>query len=168
MAKPGASTPTLGFLLSHPAHFIALGCGSGLAPFAPGTFGTLFGWWTFNLLEPRLPLSAWPWLLIVGFVLGIWVCGKTGRDLGVADHGGMVWDEIIAMWLVLLFTPATLPAQAGSFLLFRLFDIIKPQPIRYFDRKYKGGFGVMWDDLVAAFYALLVLAAWARFSSMSA
>lgn len=160
--------PTLRFLLSHPAHFIALGCGSGLAPFAPGTFGTLFGWWTFNLLQPHLQPMTWLWLLVGGFSIGVWACSQTGRDLGVADHGGMVWDEIIAMWLVLLFTPTTLLAQAVSFLLFRLFDIVKPAPIRYFDRKWKGGFGVMWDDLVAAFYALLVLAVYARLTWLSA
>ncbi len=158
--------PTIAFLLAHPAHFIALGLGSGLAPFAPGTFGTLFGWWTFNRLHANLQLSIWPWIIIGGFLIGVWACHKTGRDLGVADHGGMVWDEIIAMWIVLLFVPATLIWQAWAFLLFRFFDILKPAPIRYFDRKWKGGFGVMWDDLVAAFYALLVLAAYARIAIM--
>ena len=156
--------PGVRFLLAHPAHLVALGFGSGLAPFAPGTFGTLFGWWSFNLLESRLPPAAWPWLLIGGFLIGIAACSKTGRDLGVADHGGMVWDEIIAIWLVLSFLPTTAIWQAWGFLLFRLFDILKPPPIRWFERRWKGGFGVMWDDLVAAFFALLVIALFVRWT----
>jgi phosphatidylglycerophosphatase A len=161
-----SSPPTLKFLLAHPAHLIALGFGSGLAPFAPGTFGTLFGWWSFNLLQARLsPVAStalWPWILIGSFIVGIRACDKTGRDLGIADHGAMVWDEIVAMWLVLLFIPNTLIAQAWAFAAFRLFDIAKPPPIRWFDRQWKGGFGVMWDDIVAAFYALLTIALYIR------
>ena len=97
-------------------------------------------------------------LIAVGFLVGAWACGKTGRALGVADDGAMVWDEIVAFALVLVFTPGVWQWQASAFLLFRLFDILKPPPIRYFDRKLKSGFGVMFDDLLAAFYALLVLA----------
>ena len=89
----------------------------------------------------------------------MWACGKTGRALGVADDGAMVWDEIVAFMLVLVFTPALWQWQAGAFALFRLFDIVKPPPIRYFDRRLKNGFGVMFDDVLAAFYTLLVLAA---------
>ena len=85
-------------------------------------------------------------------------CGATGRALGVADHGAMVWDEVVAFALVLVFTPDGWLWQAGAFLLFRLFDILKPPPIHYFDRRLKSGFGVMFDDLLAAFYTLLVLA----------
>ncbi len=105
-----------------------------------------------------MPSYAWLGVLAALFALGVWACGRTGRALGVADHGGMVWDETVAFLLVLFFTPASLAWQAWAFLLFRLFDILKPPPIRYFDRKWKTGFGVMFDDLLAAGYALLVLA----------
>lgn len=146
------------FMLAHPAHLIALGFGSGLARVAPGTFGTLFGWLSFNLLDDFLSPTAWLVLLIAGFAVGIWACERTGRDLGVADHGGMVWDEIIAIWLVLLLVPEGLLAQACAFLVFRGFDIFKPPPINVFEARFKNGFGVMGDDLMAAFYALLLMA----------
>ena len=154
--------PGLRFLFSHPAHLLALGLGSGLAPRAPGTFGTLFGWAAYALLAPYLTSWSWAVLLIGGFAIGCWACTKTGRDLGAADHGAMVWDEIIAIWLVLLFTPAGLLWQAVAFAIFRLFDIVKPPPIRLFEQGFKSGawagFGVMGDDLIAAFYALLTIA----------
>lgn len=92
------------------------------------------------------------------FALGVWACTVTGRNLGSADHGGMVWDETVAFLLVLFFTPASGYWQGFAFLLFRLFDIAKPPPIRYYERTFKGGFGVMIDDIAAAFYTLLVLA----------
>ena len=94
------------------------------------------------------------------FALGVWVCGRTGRALGVADHGGMVWDEIVAFLVVLFLAPPGAIWQISGFLLFRAFDILKPGPIRYFDRTLDGGLGVMFDDLVAAFFTLLVLAVW--------
>jgi phosphatidylglycerophosphatase A len=97
------------------------------------------------------------------FIVGIWACGLTGKVLGAHDHGGMVWDEIVAFLLVLFFTPDNIVWQAFAFLLFRLFDIFKPQPIRYYDKKLRGGFGVMFDDMLAAFYTLLCLAAWKAF-----
>ena len=151
--------PTWGFVYRHPAHFIAFGGGIGLSPAAPGTFGTLLALPLFYLLEPRLP----PWtflVVILGlFWLGVWACAVTGRALGVADHGGMVWDEVVAFLLVLFFVPTTGYWQGFAFLLFRLFDIFKPPPIRYYDRLLKNGFGVMWDDLLAAGYTVLVLAA---------
>jgi phosphatidylglycerophosphatase A len=149
--------PGVRFLVSHPAHAIALGFGSGLAPFAPGTCGTLLGWLSFDLLEPWL--SPWLWIAILpaSFFLGVWACGRTGRDLGVADHGAMVWDEIVAMWLVLLFTPAGLAWQAIAFVLFRVFDVTKPWPIGWLDRRVKGGLGVMIDDTLAAVYAIATL-----------
>lgn len=146
------------FLLTHPAHFIALGCGSGLVPIAPGTFGSLFGWISFVVLEARLGPSVCTWLVLGGFVVGVWACQRTGRDLRSPDHGAMVWDEVIAMWGVLLFAPQTLAWQAVAFILFRFFDIVKPPPIRTIDRRWKGGLGVMLDDIAAAFYTLLVLA----------
>lgn len=150
-------------MLRHPAHFLAFGFGAGLVPVAPGTAGTLLAFPLFWLLQPRLAASEYLGLLAVMFFAGIWACGTTGRALGAADHGGMVWDEVVAFMLVLFFTPNSLYWQAFAFLLFRLFDILKPQPIRYYDRTFKNGFGVMLDDLVAAFYALLVLALWRTF-----
>jgi phosphatidylglycerophosphatase A len=157
--------PNARFMLSHPAHIVAQGFGSGLSPIMPGTSGTLFAWLSFALLTTHWPALFTPitWIIILaaGFVLGIWVCGKTGRDLGIPDHGSMVWDEIIAFWLVLLFvSPASVGTQCWAFLWFRFFDMVKPPPIGYFDRHFKGGFGVMWDDIVAAFYTLLVFALW--------
>lgn len=156
------------FMLAHPAHIIAQGFGSGLSRIMPGTLGTLFGWLSFNVLTSRWSSVFTPanwWLIIIGgFVLGIWACAKTGRDLGVSDHGSMVWDEVIAFWLVLLFiTPASWTTQLGAFLCFRFFDMVKPPPIAYFDRRFKGGFGVMFDDIVAAFFTLLVFAIWRSF-----
>ncbi len=157
--------PNARFMLSHPAHFLAQGFGSGLSGVMPGTFGTLFAWLSFSMLSSRWPALFTPmnWAIIIaaGFAIGCWACQKTGRDLGIADHGSMVWDEIIAFWLVLLFiTPADSSTQFWAFVWFRFFDMVKPAPIAYFDRHFKGGFGVMWDDIVAAFYTLLGFALW--------
>ena len=148
----------LRFMLRHPAHLIALGAGAGLVRGAPGTAGTLLA---FPLYALMLLTCTVPQQLVVmacAFAVGIWACARTGDALGVADPGAIVWDEIVAFTLVLFFTPAGYAWQAFAFLLFRLFDILKPPPIRYFDRKLKSGFGVMFDDLLAAFYTLLVLA----------
>ncbi len=150
--------PSWRFLLSHPAHLIAFGFGVGLVPVAPGTWGTLLALPVFLLVSPRLEPVEFLLMLAVLFALGVWACGVTGRAIGAADHGGMVWDETVAFLLVLFFVPAMLPWQAAAFLLFRLFDILKPPPIRYYDQSLKGGFGVMFDDLIAASYTLLVLA----------
>ncbi|OZA13244.1 MAG: phosphatidylglycerophosphatase A [Hydrogenophilales bacterium 17-62-8] len=150
--------PDLKFLFAHPAHLIAFGFGSGLAPKAPGTVGTLLGWpllWLIVAAAPDLPNQLV--LLVASFLLGIWACGRSGRALGVADHGGMVWDEIVAFALVLLFTPPGWVWAGIAFLLFRFFDILKPWPIRLADRRLKNGFGVMFDDLLAAGYALAVI-----------
>lgn len=153
------------FMRSHYSHVIAMGFGSGLSPIMPGTSGTLFGWLSFVMLTNRWPEYFtpvnWGIIIVVGFLIGVWTCEKTGRDLGVSDHGSMVWDEIIAFWLVLIvIMPASLSTQLWAFIWFRFFDMVKPPPIRYFDRHIKGGFGVMWDDIVAAFYTLLVFALW--------
>ncbi len=153
-----ARLPTWRFIHAHPAHWIAFGGGAGLAPFAPGTFGTLLAIPLYLLMMATLDAALYLAVTAALFVLGIWACAVTGRALGVADHGGMVWDETVAFLLVLFFTPATLVWQAAAFALFRLFDILKPAPIRYFDRTVKGGFGVMFDDLLAAGYTLIVLA----------
>ncbi len=157
MAEP-TTRPTLSFVFSHPAHFIAFGGGAGLSPKAPGTVGTLLALPLFYLLAPRLEPWIYLALIVALFGLGAWACAVTGRALGAADHGGMVWDEVVAFLLVLFFVPEGDYWQVSAFLLFRLFDIFKPPPIRYYDRTLKNGFGVMFDDLIAAGYTLLVLA----------
>ena len=152
------SQPDFKFLFAHPAHLIAFGAGSGLAPKAPGTVGTLLGLPLYWLIVAAAPdLANQIVLVIATFLFGIWACGRTGRALGVADHGGMVWDEIVAFALVLLFTPAGWLWIALAFALFRLFDILKPWPIRLADTHLKNGFGVMFDDLLAAGYAIAAL-----------
>jgi phosphatidylglycerophosphatase A len=161
--KDDAMAPSFGFMLSNPLHLISLGFGSGLSPVMPGTVGTLFAWISYVMLTEAWPEIftpiVWAAIITAGFVLGVWACARTGRDLGKSDHGGMVWDEIIAFWIVLLFLmPAGWLIQLCGFILFRIFDMLKPPPIRYFDQHVKGGFGVMWDDIVAAFCTLLVFA----------
>jgi len=151
--------PTAAFMLRHPAHLIALGAGAGLVPGAPGTAGTLLAFPLYWALAAYCTAPMLLGLIVLGFALGVWACGRTGRALGVSDHGAIVWDEIVAFMLVLFFTPEGLLWQACAFVLFRLFDILKPPPIRYYDRKLKSGFGVMFDDLLAAGYSLLMLAA---------
>jgi len=152
--------PSLRFVLSHPAHFIAFGFGVGLIPVAPGTFGTLLALPMYTWLAPRVDNQAFLLLLAGMFIIGAWACDVSGKRLGVHDHKGMVWDEVIAFMAVLFFTPATPLWQGSAFLLFRFFDIVKPMPIRHFDRSIRNGLGVMFDDVLAAFYALLCLAAW--------
>jgi phosphatidylglycerophosphatase A len=149
-------SPNVQFLLQHPAHFFGLGFGSGLAPKAPGTFGTLIGYPLFWLISVYA-LSTQLIIISALFLIGIYFCGVTGKALGVSDHGGIVWDEIVAMMLVLAFTPNQWQWWIVAFLLFRLFDIWKPFPIRQFDAKLKNGFGVMFDDLLAAIYAIIGL-----------
>ncbi len=146
------------FVLSHPAHFLSFGFGSGLARKAPGTFGTLVAFPMFWYLAPRLSDALFLLVLIWAFAIGVWVCEVTGRALNSPDDGGMVWDEIVAMLLVLFFTPVGWEWSLLAFTLFRFFDIVKPQPIRYFDQHLKGGLGVMFDDVLAAGYALLCMA----------
>jgi len=158
LAESSKRAPSLKFLFAHPAHFFACGCGSGLAPWAPGTFGTLFAWLSFNLFRPYFTEFALLGLFAAAYVFGIWAIDIAGRALGDPDHGSIVWDEIVPFWLVLLMTPESMLWQATAFGLFRFFDITKPQPARYFDEHVKNGFGVMADDLVAAGYTLLCLA----------
>jgi phosphatidylglycerophosphatase A len=146
-------------VLRHPAHFIAFSGGAGLAPYAPGTFGTLLALPIFWFAAPRLEPAEYLAALAVLFAIGVWACGVTGRALRMPDYGGMVWDETVAFLLVLFFTPVDGYWQAFAFLLFRFFDIVKPPPIRYYERMFKSGFGVMVDDVIAAFYTLIVLAA---------
>ncbi|MBA4143438.1 MAG: phosphatidylglycerophosphatase A [Nitrosospira sp.] len=161
--EPARRCPDKVFIRSHPAYFIAFGGGAGLSPVAPGTMGSLAAFPLFWLFDFFLgPLN---FLLLISamFLVGTWACGVTGRALDDHDHGGMVWDEITAFLLVLFFTPKMVIWQVSAFLLFRLFDIIKPPPIRHYDRKLRGGFGVMLDDLLAAFLTLLCLAGWKAF-----
>ena len=150
--------PTLAFTLAHPARFIALGFGTGLAPVAPGTVGTLLAFPLYLLLEAWLPPLSVFGVIVVLFEVGVWACERTGRDLGISDHSSMNWDEVVAMLLVLLLVPADWVWRGLAFLAFRVFDVVKPPPIRYIDRTVKGGFGVMADDILAAFYTLLVMA----------
>lgn len=145
--------PNFKLLFSHPAHFLGLGFGSGLAPKAPGTFGTLVGLPLFWLIA-GYALNVQLIIIAALFIIGIYCCDKTGKALGVADDSAIVWDEIVAIMLVLAFTPHTWLGWLVSFLLFRLFDIWKPFPIRQFDATLKNGFGVMFDDLLAAIYAI--------------
>ncbi|PKO50017.1 MAG: phosphatidylglycerophosphatase A [Betaproteobacteria bacterium HGW-Betaproteobacteria-20] len=150
--------PNFKFLISHPAHFFALGFGSGLAKKAPGTFGTLVGLPLFWLIS-MYALSTQLIIIAALFLIGIYFCHITGKALGISDHGGIVWDEIVAIMLVLAFTPGQWQWWLTAFLLFRLFDIWKPFPIRQFDAKLKNGFGVMFDDLLAAIFAIIYLQA---------
>lgn len=150
--------PTLRFVLANPAHFIAFGFGVGLFPFGPGTLGTLLAFPIYYGLAGILSGEALLGCILAAMLIGVWVCQVTGRNLGVHDHGGMVWDEVAAFMLVLYFVPPQPIWQAFAFLLFRVFDILKPPPIRRLDQKIQSGFGVMLDDVVAACYALLCLA----------
>ena len=157
-----AKPPPLRFLFSHPAYFIALGFGAGLAPVAPGTFGTLVAIPMAMVLRANVPDPYFLAAIVVFALIGVWACGVTGRDLGVPDHGSIVWDEVVAFLLVLYFVGDDAFRVAIAFLLFRLFDIFKPPPIRQLDRVMKNGTGVMLDDLLAAGYTLLVFALWQR------
>ena len=154
------------FLLAHPAHFIALGAGSGLSRLAPGTAGTLWAWAVFELLQTWLSPFHMGVLIATSTLVGWWACTVTAQHMGVADPGAIVWDEVIAFWLVLwLVTPTTFWGQLGAFVLFRYFDAAKPGPVRWADSLFKGfgwrgGWGIIFDDLVAAFCTLLVMAIW--------
>ncbi|MGQ0710306.1 MAG: phosphatidylglycerophosphatase A family protein [Rhodoferax sp.] len=170
---PGAR-PNLRFLLAHPAHLLALGFGSGLSRVAPGTAGTAWAWLGFVLLSPWMNDARWAVLLALGLPLGCWACAVTARNLGLTDPGCVVWDEVLAFWLVLwLIMPTGMVGQALAFGLFRFFDAVKPGPVGWADRLFhqlqpgvdrwawaKAGFGIMLDDLVAAGCTLLVIALW--------
>lgn len=153
--------PTVRFLLAHPWHLIALGFGSGLSPWAPGTIGTLFSWASFRALDSILSASTILLIILVSFVLGIVAIEKAGPSLGEIDHGSIVWDEIVPFWAVLWLLTVTLGDgllwQAIAFALFRFFDISKPWPARHYDRHVKNGFGVMMDDVIAALYTAIAL-----------
>jgi phosphatidylglycerophosphatase A len=150
------SRPDRQFLFAHPAHFIALGFGSGLSPKAPGTAGTVVAVPLYFLMQGLAAPVYWG-LATLFLLAGIWLCGRTGADLGVHDHGSIVWDEIAAFLLVLPFAPAVWWGYGLAFALFRLFDIWKPFPIGWLDERVPGGLGVMLDDVLAAGYAMLCL-----------
>ena len=161
-------------MLEHPAHFIALGFGSGLSPVAPGTAGTLWAWIAFAALQPWMNELRWAWVIAVALPLGWWACSVCAKNMRTSDPGSIVWDEIVAFWLVLwLVTPTGFWGQLLAFALFRFFDAVKPGPVAWADALFhdvdlsndpagwrKAGFGIMLDDLVAAACTLLVIAAW--------
>lgn len=139
-----------------PVHLLAFGFGSGAAPKAPGTFGTLAAvllYWPLSTLTTEYYL----WMLILTSLVGIFLCGKTAKDLNVHDHGGIVWDEFVGFWITMFMAPAGLTWVVIGFVLFRFFDIIKPWPISWIDKKVSGGLGIMLDDIVAGVMAALVL-----------
>ena len=142
--------------MRNPVHFLAFGFGSGLAPKAPGTFGTLAALPLWYLLA-QLPL--WGYLLatLAVIAVGPWLCGRASRDLGVHDHPGIVWDEIAGFLVTMILVPVSLVTAVAGFVLFRIFDILKPWPIGWLDRRVKGGTGIMVDDLLAAVYAGILL-----------
>ncbi|MEZ2722203.1 phosphatidylglycerophosphatase A [Paenalcaligenes hominis] len=150
--------PSLAWVCAKPWRFLAFGMGSGVIYPGPGTWGTVWGWLVWLAALQFLPLSLAPLFLLVSFVLGVWLCQKTGDELGVSDHSGMNWDEAVAIWLVLWAMPFnTWWMQVLAFVLFRFFDVLKPTPIRWFDQRVGGGFGVMLDDIIAALYSLVVM-----------
>ncbi len=151
---------TFGWMKGSLWRIIGFGFGAGLIKKAPGTWGTLLAWILWVLISAIVPNDLVQAILIfLCFALGIHVCQRIANETGIQDHGGIVWDEIVAFWLVLfVMSPLSVVWQSLAFVVFRFFDIVKPWPISYFDEKYKNGFGVMWDDIVAAVYTLFVIA----------
>ena len=161
--------PGLRFVFAHPANAMALGFGAGLAPRAPGTIGTLWAWAAYLVLDRWLDSAGWGVLIGASLLLGWWACTRCAQHMGLADPGAIVWDEVVAFWIVLwLWMPAGFWAQALAFALFRFFDAAKPGPVGWADRLFKlrpggrigaaQGFGILFDDLVAALCTLMVLA----------
>lgn len=140
----------------NPIHFLAFGCGSGAVPKAPGTFGSLAALVPYFFMQD-LSQPFYLGLLVVSAVIGIYLCGKTAKDLGVHDHGGIVWDEFVGMWLTLFAAPQGIGWVVIGFVLFRLFDILKPMPIGWLDKRVHGGIGIMLDDIVAGSFAWICL-----------
>ncbi|UDG82190.1 phosphatidylglycerophosphatase A [Candidatus Vallotia cooleyia] len=159
LASALRSHATMRFMLSHPLHVLSFSFGIGLLPVMPGTAGTLLGWVSFIILNRYLSGVQWWVLITVSFVAGCGFTGFTARCMGVKDPSAAVWDEVVAIWLVLLFImPTSFSSQLSSFLIFRFFDIVKPPPIRFFEKRFSGGFSIMCDDIIAAFFTLLVIA----------
>ena len=143
-------------VLTDPIHFLAFGFGSGLLPKAPGTWGTLVAIPIWFLLA-QLSLINYLTATIILSLIGIWLCGVSSKKLGVHDHGGIVWDEICGYLITMVALPVTWYWALAGFVLFRLFDIIKPWPIKWLDKKVHGGFGIMIDDLIAGAFAAIIL-----------
>ncbi len=165
--------PTARFMRGHLAHWVALGFGSGLSRWAPGTVGTLWAWAAFVVADRWLTTAQWGWVIAAGLPLGWWACTATARHMGTADPGAIVWDEVLAFWLILwLVMPTGLLGQAVAFGLFRFFDAAEPGPVGWADRAYtlrpgqtigwRQGWGILFDDLVAALCTLLVIGLWQR------
>lgn len=176
--SPGPSilTPSFKWVFAKPSRALAFGLGSGLAPFAPGTAGTLWAWAIFLLGDYFLSTATWWWIIGLSILIGCWICGQVSEELGKKDFGGIVFDEVVAFWLVLiLIMPANLWMHMLAFALFRFFDAVKPGPIGMIDRHFKHleggdhsspssvrlilwrGFGIIADDLAAAFFTLLTM-----------
>ena len=149
----------------NPIHFAAFGFGSGASPKAPGTVGTLAAIIPY-LWFAQFDLWLYSAMLVVTFILGVWLCDKTSKDIGVKDHGGIVWDEFVGFWITMFAAPAGWLWIVIGFVLFRIFDILKPWPIAWADKKVEGGLGVMLDDVIAGFMALVVLQGLAWFISV--
>jgi phosphatidylglycerophosphatase A len=164
--RPSVLRPTLRFMLSHPAHWFALGFGSGLSRIAPGTVGTLWAWLAYWAMQQHLDAAQIGWVIAASLPVGWWACTVTARHMRVMDPGNIVWDEVAAFWIILwMIAPAGLWAQLVAFALFRFFDAVKPGPVAWADGLFKGfnakaGFGIMFDDLVAAALTLLAIALW--------
>jgi phosphatidylglycerophosphatase A len=161
----GKRNPSFRMLFSHPAHFFSFGFGSGLAPFAPGTFGTLAGWLIARWAHPALGDTWYFSALALALVLGLWAAHVTTEALGVSDHGAIVSDEFIAMAIIVGFLPGSFWQQCIAFVVFRFLDIRKPGPIGWADRNLKGAYGVMFDDVIAAFITVFIFAVWVKLFS---
>ncbi len=150
------SPSKVNFNLSNPIQFLALGFGSGLAPKAPGTFGTLAAIPLYLLLTMLAPLSYALAVLLMTFA-GFYICGKAAEDVGVHDHPAIVWDEFVGFFITMFMIPVSWQSVLLGFILFRLFDIVKPWPISFVDKKVAGGFGIMIDDVLAGAFALIIM-----------
>ncbi len=140
----------------NPIHFLAFGLGSGASPWAPGTVGTLAAVPLWYLLA-QLPMITSLLIVLAAFAVGCWLCQRTSDDLGVHDHGGIVWDEFVGFWVTMIAVPVAPLWAVLGFVLFRVFDILKPWPIRWIDKRVEGGFGIMLDDLIAGVFAAVIL-----------
>jgi phosphatidylglycerophosphatase A len=145
-------------ILANPIHLLAFGFGAGLSPKAPGTMGTVVAVLIYLVL-PNMPPIIYAGLILLSFVFGIWICGKTAEDLGVHDHGGIVWDEFVGYWITMFMAPSGLFWVLLGFVLFRLLDIFKPWPIKWADKELAGGLGIMLDDVLAGIMAALCMQA---------
>lgn len=141
---------------NHWVHFLAFGLGSGAAPKAPGTFGTLAAIPLYLLLA-QLPIAAYAIAIIAAFVFGVYLCDQASKDMGVHDHGGIVWDEFVGYWIAMIALPFHWVWIIAGFVLFRVFDILKPWPISWLDKRVHGGFGIMIDDVIAGIFAAVIL-----------